>query len=107
MNERQGKREFTRARLDMGGGSFDGRSDSKKEGELAPPPPGVPWQVMRHAEAHAITQAKRAGVTDKVATLHIDREPCDMCKPALPKLARWLGVEKLRVFTPNGLFGEY
>lgn len=102
-----GGSSFTRARLDIGGKSYVGKSEGKTEADIAKVP-GIFPRAMAHAEAHAITQAKREGVTAKTATLYVDREPCKpFCQPALPKLARWLGVDKRRVMTPDGLFGEY
>ena len=97
---------FTRARLDIGGVSFDGRSDGPKEMEKERQP-GIHPVAMRHAEANAIFNAKRAGVSGGDAILYVDKTPCNWCKPSLKGFARWLGCDKLTVVTPDGVFGEY
>lgn len=103
-----GQRQFTVARLDIGGESLVGKSYGKTQADIAERAPGVKFkQVLRHAEAHAIAQAKRKGITAKTATLYVDRPPCGWCRDALPHLARWLGVDRLKLMTPDGLFGEY
>lgn len=81
---------FTRARLDIGGVSFDGRSDGPKEMEKERQP-GIHPVAMRHAEANAIFNAKRAGVSGGDAILYVDKTPCNWCKPSLSKglLAGW------------------
>lgn len=69
--------------------------------------PHVTYQAMKHAEAHAIYQAIKEGVSADTATLYIDRSPCRFGRLGLPGLARWLGVRKLKVVTPDGVLGEY
>lgn len=93
---------FTRARLDVGGASFDGPKEMEKERQ-----PGIHPVAMRHAEANAILNAKRAGVSGGDATVYVDKAPCNWCKQSLKGLARWLGCDKLTVVTPDGVFGEY
>ena len=107
LNE-EGGLDFTRAILDIAGASVPGRSEGKHMADIDPPPPGVNPVAMFHAEANAITQARRRGLKANTATLYVDQDPCPYCKPHLRRLARWLGVERLRVVTTDsGVLGEY
>lgn len=94
-----------RAILDIAGASVPGRSEGPKQ--IPQRLPGTTFQAMRHAEANAILEAKLKGITGTYATLYVDQPVCSWCRPALGPLARWLGVDKLRVVDATGDLGEF
>jgi len=51
--------------------------------------------------------AGRGGLRGGDAELYVDRAPCDYCVTSMAGLARSIGLNSLRVWTPDGLFGTY
>lgn len=101
----EGGQDFTRAILEIAGTSVQGRSEGPKQ--IPKRLPGTTFQAMRHAGANAIMEAKLKGLTGSHATLYVDQPVCGWCRPALGPLARWLGVDKLRVVDATGDLGEF
>jgi MafB19-like deaminase len=96
--------KFTRARLDVGNKSFYGKNAPGVQYER---PPSVNSQAMRHAEGEVFGKAALAGIKGGDANLYVDQAPCGFCSVSLGGLARSIGLNSLRVWTPEGLYGTY
>ncbi|WP_102923528.1 RHS repeat-associated core domain-containing protein [Streptomyces noursei] len=60
-----------------------------------------------HAEGDVFSQAKARGQTGGTARLYLDRDPCNFCRNSMAGYGRWLDVDSLHVYGPNGLHGTY
>jgi hypothetical protein len=96
--------DFTRARLDIENARFLGRNAPGVDYDR---PSGVTYQAMRHAEGDVFGQAAQAGINGGDADLYVDQVPCDFCRGGMAGLARSVGLDSLRVWTPEGLYGTY
>ena len=97
-------RTATLARLDIGGRTFYGRS---ARGVAHPRLPGTTYQSLRHAEGDVLSRAVNAGMQADEAILYVDRMPCRWCRNSFAGFARSLGLKKLEVYSPEGLYGRY
>ena len=92
------------ARLDLNGQSFYGVNGPGIE---HPRLPSTTYQSLRHAEGDAFSQAISSGLQADEATLFVDEIPCGWCMSSFGGYAKSLGIERLDVYTPEGLFGSY
>lgn len=92
------------ARLDINGQSFYGVNGP---GVQHPKLPNVTYQSLRHAEGDAFSQAIASGIQGGEANLFVDSTPCPFCRNSLAGYAKALGLNKMNVYTPEGLYGWY
>jgi deoxycytidylate deaminase len=92
--------------LEIGGKEFYGINRKNQSPKTAITLKKVNPITKSHAEADAVQGAVNAGLKGKFkeATLTIDRAPCKACgvNGGLRSLARELGVERLKVVSPEG-----
>ncbi|MFD8542411.1 DUF6531 domain-containing protein [Streptomyces sp. NPDC059649] len=60
-----------------------------------------------HAEGDVFSQAMARGQTGGTARLYLDRDPCNFCRNSMAGYGRWLDLDALHVYGPNGLHGTY
>lgn len=92
------------ARLDIGGSSYVGTNLAR--GNV--PIDGTFSFFVQHAEGDALSQAmSSANYTGQSGSLYVTQAPCGFCVSGISATARQMGLRKLIVVTPTGVFGTY
>jgi hypothetical protein len=93
------------ARLNLGNETFDGTNLARGNAPIK----GTFSFFVEHAEGDVFSKALSSGedYAGQSGTLQVTQPPCSFCVASISTTARSMGLSRLTISTPDGVFGLY